>query len=75
MNYHISALDIGVSKKNPSYHMIEILNPLCASDIVILNSSFGYKRDAAGDATFSGYYNMSPPTVNLNLNGSDFSGW
>ena len=47
---------------------------MCASEIVIFNSSFYSKRYAAGEDTYSGYYNMSPTNGNLTLNGYDFSG-
>ena len=50
------------------------LAPRRASEIVILKSSFYSKRDAAGDDASSGYSNLSPPTVNLTMNVSDFSG-
>ena len=54
-------------------HVIN-LAPRCASEIVLLKTSFDYKRDATGDDASSGYYNLSPPAVNLNLGGSDLSG-
>ena len=41
---------------------------------MILKSVFYYKRDAEDNDKSSGYYNLYPPTVNLNMNGSDFSG-
>ena len=68
------ALDIGVSKKKTFISHDKNLAPLCASEIVLLNSSFYSNRDAAGDDTSHGYSNLSPPTVSLTLNGSDFSG-
>ena len=51
------------------------LAPLRESNIVILNSSFGSKRDAAGDDASLGYSSLSPPTVSLNRYGSDFRVW
>ena len=47
---------------------------MCASYIVLFNSSFGYKKYASGDAASSRYSNMSPHNVKLTLKGSDFSG-
>ena len=44
------------------------------SEMLILNSSFDSKRDAAGDDASLGYSSMLPPTVNLNMYGSDCSG-
>ena len=69
-----SALDIGVTKKK--YFILHDKNiaPLCASEIVILNSSFDSKIYVDGDNISSVYYNLSSPTVNLNLNGYDSSG-
>ena len=48
--------------------------PRRASEIVLLNSSFYSKRDAADDDASSGYSSLSPPTDNLNLYRSYFSG-
>ena len=69
-----SALDIWFSKKK--YFSSQDINiaPLRASAMVLLISSFYSKRDAAGDDATSGYSSLSPPNVNLNLYGSDFSG-
>ena len=44
-----SALDIGVSKKKYFRSQDINLAPLRASEMVLLNSSFDSKRDAAGD--------------------------
>ena len=41
---------------------------------MLLNISFDSKRDAAGDDVLSGYSSLSPPTLNLTLYGSGFSG-
>ena len=45
-----STLDIRVSKKKSFVSHDRNFAPLCASDIVIFNISFYFKRDAAGDA-------------------------
>ena len=67
-------LDILVSKKK-SFRSQEInLAPRRSSEIVLLKSTFYSKRDAAGYDASSVYYNLYPPIVNINLNGSDFSG-
>ena len=69
-----SAIDIGFSKKQ-SFRSQDInLAPGISSEIVLLNSSFDSKKDAAGDEASSGYLSMSPPTINLNLYNSYFSG-
>ena len=69
-----STIDIGVSRKR-SFRSQDInLIPLCASEMVLLNSSFDSKIDAAGDDASLGYSSLSPPTINLNLYGSDFRG-
>ena len=68
------AIDIGGSKKKSFRSLDRNIIPLCASKIVLLDSSAYSKRDASGDATSSGYSNLPSPTVNLTLNGSDFSG-
>ena len=69
-----STLNKGVSKKKIFKSYDENLAPLCESEIVLFNSSFYTKIDAAvGDAS-SGYSNLSPPIVNLNLDSYDFSG-
>ena len=47
--------------------------PWRASEIVLLKRNFDSKIDADGDDAFSGHFNQSLPTFNLNLNGSDFS--
>ena len=70
----LSALDIGVSRKNNFRSQDINLAPLRASEIVLLNSSFYSKRDASGDDASSRYSIMSPPTVSLILYGSGFSG-
>ena len=49
------------------------LAPMRASEMVLLNSGFYCKRDAAGDDASSGYSSLSPPTVKLNIYGSYFS--
>ena len=69
-----SALDMEVSKKK-SFRSQDInIAPLRVSEMVILNSGFYSKKDAAGDGASSGYSSLLPPTVNLNQYGSDFSG-
>ena len=50
------------------------LAPQRASEIVLLKSSFDSKRDSAGDDASLGYSNLYPHTVNMTLNGYDFSG-
>ena len=50
------------------------LAPLCAYEMFLLNSGFDSKIDAAGCDELSGCSNLSPPTINLTLNGYDFSG-
>ena len=68
------ALDIVVPQnKSLRSHNINLV-PWRAYEIVLLKSIFDSKIDAAGDDTSSSYYNMSPPTDNMTLNGSDFSG-
>ena len=69
-----SALDIGGFQE--TYFRSQDINlaPLCASEIVLLNISFDSERDAAADDAPSGYSSLSPPTVNLTLYGSGFSG-
>ena len=69
-----SALDMGVSKKKYLRSQVINLVPLHASEMVLLNSSFDFKRDSAGDDASSGYSSMLPPTVNLTRYGFDFSG-
>ena len=69
-----SALDTGVSNKK-SFRSQDIkIAPLRASEIVLLNRSFEYKRDGAGGDASSGYSSLSPPTVNLTLYSSYFVG-
>ena len=46
-----SALDIGVSRKKNFRSQDINLAPLCASEMVLLNSVFDYKRDAAVNDT------------------------
>ena len=70
-----SALDIGFSKKKYFRSQEINLAPRRAYEIFLLNSSFYYKRDTAGDDASSGYSILSPPTVILTLYGSVFSGW
>ena len=50
------------------------LASVCASEIVLSNSSFDSKIDADGDATLYGYSSLSPLTVDQTLKGSDLSG-
>ena len=69
-----SAFDIVVSKKKYFRSQDINLAPLSASEMVLINISFYFKRDAAGDDPSSGYSIPSPPTANLNLYGSDFIG-
>ena len=69
-----SALDIGVSKKKYFRSQGINLAPLPASEIVLLNSSFYSKIDAAGDDASSGYSSLSAPTVSMTIYGSNFSG-
>ena len=70
-----SALDIVVSKKK-SFRSQEInLSPRRASEIVPLKSSFYPKGDASGNDTSYGYSSLSPPTMNIIIDGSDFIGW
>ena len=47
---------------------------LCEYETVLLNSTFISKIAAAEDATSFRYSNLSQPTVNLTMNGSDLSG-
>ena len=70
-----SAVDIGVYKKKIFLSHDRNLAPMCASDIMLLNSSFDSKTDAARYDASSGYYNLSTHTINMTINGSDFSGW
>ena len=69
-----SDLDIGVSKKKSFRPQYINLAPLRASEIVLLNSSFYFKRDYAGDYASSVYSSMSPPTFILTLYGYYYSG-
>ena len=69
-----SDLNIGVSKKKYFLSNDRNLAPLCASEISLLNSVFGYNKDAAGNAKLYEYFNLLPPNFNLTLNSSDFSG-
>ena len=69
-----SAPDIGVSKKKSFRSYDKNIAPLCASENVLLNSSFYFKIYAAGYDAYSGYSNLPPTTVNLTMNGSAFSG-
>ena len=50
------------------------LAPLRASEMVLLNISFYFKRYTAGDDASLGYSILSPPTVNMTRYVSDFSG-
>ena len=68
------ALGIGFSKKKYFRSQDINLSPRRASEIVLLNSNSDSQRDASGDDASSGYSSLSPPTVNLTLYGSDFSG-
>ena len=68
------AFDIGVSKKKYFRSQDINISPLHASKIVLLNNIIDSKRDAAGDDASSGCSSLSPPTVSMNLYGSDFSG-
>ena len=67
------SLDIGVYNKKYFRSQDINLAPLRASEIVLLNSIFYSKRDAAGDDVSSGYSSLSSPTVSMNLYGSYFS--
>ena len=69
-----SDLDIGFSKgKSFRSHDINLTRRR-ASEILQLKSSFYSKKDAYENDAYSRYPNLSPPTVNLNLNGYDFRG-
>ena len=69
-----SYLDIGFYKEQ-SFRSQDInLAPWRASEILIMNSSFYSKGGASGDNASSGYSSLSPPTANMTLYGSDFSG-
>ena len=68
------SLVVGVYSKKSFISHNKNLSPLCASEIVIFNINFYSKRDdSVYDASYR-YSNLSPPTVNMTLNGSDFIG-
>ena len=69
-----SAIDMWVSRKKYFRSQEINLPTMRASEMVVLNSNFESKRDAAGDNASSWYSSLSPRTVNLVRNGSDFSG-
>ena len=69
-----SDVKIGVSRKEYFRSQDNNIAPLRASEIVILNNSFYFRRDSAGDDESSGYSSLSPSTVFMNLYGSYFSG-
>ena len=68
-----SDLYIGVPKKKYFKSQGINLAPRCAYETVLLKISFYSKKYSTGDDSYSGYYNLSPSIVNLNINGSDFS--
>ena len=66
-------LTLGFPRKSFRSQDINLV-PLRTYEMVLLISSFDSKRDAAGDDESSGYSSLSPPTINLTLHGSYFSG-